>query len=445
MSEGENSRFISFTSCTFNPLFIPFYHPIILSSYHSPPMKHLLYLLSILIFLSACNDPVIPLPPEVLPARGDLVQAVLVKSYTQAELQAAIDQEVPSVFAAQMAPENGIDYLKLIYLTHDAKGNIVQASGGVAVPKNLDQAAPLFSYQHGTISQKERVPSRGFEQSGEALVGMIMGGKGFLACLPDYLGLGDSEGPHPYVHSATEANAAVDLLRAARHLADSISLALNDQLFITGYSQGGHATMALHKALEEQHADEFTLTAAAPMAGPYSLSGVMAEIMLRDEPYVVPSYLPFMLLGYNAIYDLYSSPSDYFASPYDVTIPPLFDGTRSTGEIDQQLPAIPKQMLRPDVLNDYINNPDHPLRQALVENDLYDWTPKAQMRIFHCEGDMEVSPENSHITLAQFQANGFTDVSLIQPDVILGTRMGHYDCALPSLVAAQSWFVELKE
>ena len=47
------------------------------------------------------------------------------------------------------------------------------------------------------------------------------------------------------------------------------NVALNGQLFLMGYSHGGHVTMALHRELEQYHANEITITASAPMAGAY--------------------------------------------------------------------------------------------------------------------------------------------------------------------------------
>ena len=48
-----------------------------------------------------------------------------------------------------------------------------------------------------------------------------------------------------------------------------------DELFLLGYSEGGYATMALHRELQQFHSDEFTVTASAPMAGPWSTTIIL--------------------------------------------------------------------------------------------------------------------------------------------------------------------------
>lgn len=44
------------------------------------------------------------------------------------------------------------------------------------------------------------------------------------------------------------------MLKAAVTFAANAGITLNEKLFITGYSQGGHASMALHRDLEKSGA-----------------------------------------------------------------------------------------------------------------------------------------------------------------------------------------------
>ncbi|MBK8042036.1 MAG: hypothetical protein IPK21_04855 [Haliscomenobacter sp.] len=159
-------------------------------------------------------------------------------------------------------------------------------------------------YQHGTAGSREAVPSR---LSFEATIGLVGGALGYVSVLPDYLGLGDSDGFHPYLHAKTEASAAVDMLRAARQFAASATIALNGQVFVSGYSQGGHAAMALHRELETNLSAEFKVTASAPMSGPYSISGDMKSRLLSEEEYFYPGYPLYTMLSYNLAYGVYDS------------------------------------------------------------------------------------------------------------------------------------------
>ena len=49
----------------------------------------------------------------------------------------------------------------------------------------------------------------------------------------------------------------------ARNAADAVGAKLSAGRMFTGYSQGGHASMAAHRAAERDHAGEFNVVAGA--------------------------------------------------------------------------------------------------------------------------------------------------------------------------------------
>jgi hypothetical protein len=271
---------------------------------------------------------------------------------------------------------------------------------------------------------------------GEVTVGAAMATTGFAAALPDYLGLGDSSGLHPYHHARSEATAGVDLLRATRTFCATGGFPLSDRLFICGYSQGGHAAMALCRELESFHATEFTVTACAPMAGAYDLSGVTTDDFLSGRPKPNPYYYAYLLAAYQEIYQLAPSLADLLAPPYDTTLPPLLRGNSTGGQINAAMPTDPRQILRPEYLAAFQTNADHPFRVALRDNDLHRWTPRSPMRLYHCMGDADVVFANSQTALASFHNRGATQVQLIDPL----PSADHGDCVLPSLLEAKRWF-----
>jgi len=125
---------------------------------------------------------------------------------------------------------------KVLYNTVDAVGEPDVASGLVSFPVSDNDAFPLLAIQHGTVTDRSNVPSN---LEGGYQFGLLFGGLGFVCTQADYIGLGVSQGIHPYVHADSEATAGRDLMRAAKELALlNFEYAVNDQVFITGYSQG---------------------------------------------------------------------------------------------------------------------------------------------------------------------------------------------------------------
>ena len=360
-----------------------------------------------------------------------LISTELLQSYTLDELnQLVIDNGANFV----LTPEFAVDYYRVTYETeHPLDGTII-ATGGMAVPKDISCAVPLASYQHGTSSNDTGVPGY---QSTESLIGVLLASTGYLVILPDYIGLGGSPGMHPYVHAETEALSVIDMIRATREFETNDPVRMNDQIFLFGYSQGGHATMAAHKIIQEEYADEMWVTASNPMSGPYDISGVQTETLLSGEPYATPSYLPYVVIGYNSVYGtLYDDPSEVFAPPYDETLPPLFDGTHGTGFINSQCDPVVANMMDPDLYADFVANPEtHFFRVALKDNDVYEWVPESPVRMVYCTNDEQVVYTNALVAQQYFEDQGVTITEAIQ----LGEG-DHNECVTPALLTGIQYF-----
>jgi hypothetical protein len=332
-----------------------------------------------------------------------------------------------------VTPQYGVNVYKVVYETIDPWGGRTEASGAFLIPRNPGAPPPLVSYQHGTLTRTNDAPSA---SSTERVPGVGFATLGYAVAMPDYLGLGDSPGLHPYHHAQSQATAGVDLLRAVRAWCAANEIALGDELFLAGYSQGGHATLALQRELETHHQEEFSVTASAPMAGAYDLSGVTADDLLSGRPMPNPYYLIYLVAAYQSVYGLANSLEDLLQAPYDSTLPPLLNGNASGGQINQAMPADPLDIFRPEELAAIRADPDHPLRLALRDNDLTRWTPIAPTRLYHCPGDQDVIYANSLIAHGAFHARGATHVELIQPDPLAD----HTGCVLPAFLLVRDWF-----
>lgn len=349
-------------------------------------------------------------------------------------------EQIDSVYSAFGLPSfivpvtYTVDVYKLTYNTVSYDGvTPTFATGALLVPRDVVCKKALISYQHGTTSHRHSVSSY---LSGEFIIGLAESTDGYVVSMPDYLGLGDGPGFHPYIHAASEASASLDMLRAVREVEDSLNLNLNGQLFLVGYSQGGHATMALHRLIETQFPDEFTVTASAPMSGPYDVSGVQAEVIVNDSVYSQPGYLPYILKSYNMVYNFFTEWENVLLYPYYETLPPLLDGWHGMGELNAAMPAIPNQIMIPEVLDSFRNDMDHYFRHALRDNDVYDWTPQAPLKMFYCEADDEVDYRNAIVAYNKFIENGATSVSKQSA----GENFGHFECALFALQGGKNWF-----
>lgn len=372
-----------------------------------------------------------------------LVEATLLETRSQDELNLIF-----TLIGA--SANNGGNAYKILYETPDTDGTIDTASGLIILPiLDNDIPKPFLTYQHGTSADRDNVPSR-IPQ--EALLVYFFASQGYITIAPDYLGLGDSRRAiHPYVHADTEASAAIDLLRATKEFLDTEGIAYNDQLFLTGYSQGGHASMAMHKEIETNLSDELRVTAASHMSGPYNLSGDIIGSINEDRIYDFPSYAVWLFVGYQSVYgNLYTDLAEVFRPEFVESVQQFENGTitraaLNTILVDQLTAAhgasFSNRMFAESFLNDLSTNPDNPARLALESNDLFNWVPSTPTQMLYCMADEQVAFTNATFTDSIMNANGAPSVTSID----INSEFNHGECVVPATANTAAFFAQFLE
>jgi hypothetical protein len=375
--------------------------------------------------------------PAAIPNRGKLLTSYLKGQFTVNDQNAAFAAWGIADFATA---KFGIISRVFTYETVDAYGLSITNSALLILPLGTNGPLPMVSEQHGATVMKSEAPS----QPGHGDIwASVFASYGYAVVVPDYLGLGSSPGYQAYLHARSEATCVVDALRAGKSLCASNNVTLNGQLLLTGYSQGGHVTMAAHRELETFHTNEFTVTACAPCAGSYDLGGVTVEAILANPAYPNPFLFSIILASYLPIYELGDTLEELLAEPYRRTLPPLLDGAHNPGQIAAVMPADMFAILRPDFQADFRTNISNPLRQALLDNNTYSWTPKAPVKMFHCQGDDIVAFANAQVAYQSFTNRGACCVSVVDPGA--PAQLNHDDCYNPSLREVLAWFETLRQ
>lgn len=314
----------------------------------------------------------------------------------------------------------GVDIYKVVYLTRWVDDSPIKASGLYYVPKSKEPL-PTLIYHHGTRIVKKRSN----KIKGENIISMIFAVDGYAVIAPDYIGLGEGEKEHLYCNVESEARASIDFLNVIDQVNRTIQRQRNEKLFITGYSQGGHAAMSTHMVLERDYPDIHRVTASSPMSGPYDIYDTQSKVMYAS--YEQPHYLPYLLIGLNIAYDMWPEKEFFgkFKAPFDTIIPKLFDGKNNVRKINRALPEIPIQMLEDSFLKEYASNPDFILRKYIKLNTIFDWKPKAPVQLCYCKSDQEVLYENSILAHNTMRKNGAKNIRLKSS----GNKFTHEKCA----------------
>ncbi|MCA9837823.1 MAG: hypothetical protein KC422_12975 [Trueperaceae bacterium] len=315
---------------------------------------------------------------------------------------------------AQIEVSSGMRLYRLEYRTA-FKGKLVNASGLLALPTNPSRDAVVV-YSHGTNAVRADVPSKPSFGDGVFVSSLIAGG-GYIFLAPDYLGLGISEQVQPYFYADSSVSSTLDLLKAARSFVRYQGYSWPSGQLLVGFSEGGWATSALHRALEQQDDPHFQVLGTATVAAPFDLANISVPFAFEGKAGKTASfYLAFLAFAYSTVYD--QPLETLLKESYASQIPQLFDGEHATDSILKALPEVPREMFQTSFLVALDERGDHWFLRALEENGVYDWSPIAPLRAYYGDDDVDVSPRESQYAVQHMQALGGN---------AMATSLGPYD------------------
>jgi dienelactone hydrolase len=387
---------------------------------------------------------------------------------TRAQIQAALDAEAAKKGTTAQTALLGLKSYKISYKTTDNDGNEIIASGLITIPAisqefmagykaqtGRDFSLSIVSDQHGTIFENSEAPSVAAEltHTPNDLAVAYSSVAAFMTIQPDYIGYGDSNATvHPYIMEKPSASVTVDMIEAAIAFADKAGLPINGQVFLSGYSEGGYATMAAAKEIQEHHPD-IHLMAVAPMAGPYDLEK-MALGALTAPMMAFPPFLADIAYAYASAYEDVDI-NDVINAPYAAMLPTLFDGKHDGAEIFMALPNIytvgqePDKLFKQTFIDDFLGNAQNPLRKHFVENSVVDWKPEMPMRLYHCTNDSIIPYTLSQLAKASFTEHGSKTVTLEPIDSVEANASNplqvHRDCAPVAYSKVIPWFDKVRK
>ena len=362
-----------------------------------------------------------------------------------------------SLISQGMVDENstvfGYKAYKIPYTTTDEEGLEVKVSGLFVIPTGMPPAVDeiglsMVSDDHGTIFANADAPtviaSNYGTPDGSSIILTSMGG--FATLQPDYIGFGDSNDHyHPFILKKSLASTTIDFIKAVKIFSTNNEIKLNNQLFLTGYSEGGYATLATLQKIEADA--ELTVTMANPMAGPYDLN-VTAFGVLSSPTLSVPSFMAELGYAYAKAYD--QTLSTIINEPYASKLPTLVNGSLQREAIDAELTYETtgvNGLFNPTFVGNFFADPNYWFREAMVENSVHAWKPKTSVRLIHCEGDEVIPYGIAQITEATMKAMGAEDVALIPVEATLGldANITHGECGMKAYGLTTQIFSDVRK
>jgi hypothetical protein len=389
-----------------------------------------------------------PMPGTLLQKPPQLVSSLSAPSLLL-QLSGASSPQLQQLLSLVGSPVCDIAVYHIEYETVGGANEATTASGALMVPtgnSNCTGARPIVLYAHGTSTDRGfNIADLTNEENAEGLfLAAVFASQGYIVVAPNYAGYDTSTLPYDaFLVGGQQSADMIDALIAARNAlpaAGAPSTTDGGKLFITGYSQGGYVALATHRAMQ---AARMSVTASAPMSGPYALAAFVDAVFEGEVDGGAPVVATMLFTSYqNSFGNIYAHTTDVFEPQYATGIDSLLPTTTSRSELYSQgklpqyalfsatppapsfasiTPATMPASLAPvfalgfgdnnlitnsyrlAYLTDALANPDGgfpiattgipaaapglAMRAALKQNDLRNWTPGVPVLL--CGGDQD--------------------------------------------------------
>ncbi|PPV06995.1 hypothetical protein XBLMG947_2071 [Xanthomonas bromi] len=385
---------------------------------------------------------------QAAPARGTLLSSSVMTSYTRDAIGALLASE-----SQPEQPKCNVRVAEFTYATIGVQGEPATASGVLLIPGGelCTGPYPLLGWGRGTETVRADEQAKDIRDAkGDDPLVTRLASQGYVVVSSDYLGLGKSNyGYHPYLHSASEASATIDAMRAARSVLRRLNTPLSGKVMLSGYSQGGHTAAATQREIEAHLSKEFHLVASAPISGPYALEQTFVDSWGGSN--AVGENTFGIVLGSYAIvamqhtyHNIYLDPAQVFQDPWAPKVEPLFPGKQGLVDLvlGDTLPGIDKlkAYFQPGFYRDFASNRANPFRQDLARNDVLAWAPQTPTLLCGSSNDATVPLKNAQTAIASFKRQGSNQVSLVD----IGTGNPDDNSALAHLATKEPCIVAVR-
>ena len=309
---------------------------------------------------------------------------------------------------------NHVNGYRIEYKTVDPfdRRSKIKVSGLLLVPSG-GYTLPLLAYFHPTLLHKNQAPSlipHSFLSldpfADDRAMMILLALQGYIVFAPDYIGYGSSEDRiHPYLYKPSVAQTTRSMLQALVLAFHEQNIHFKRDLFIAGYSQGGHGALAFAEAMQKD-----------PMS--FNIKAVFAGGGLYDLLYTARQYLDqqtfsenmlfltsYLLQSYSYIYEwdlneIVRRPS------YRKVISSMFKYDDLFSSV-QDLPKRIDSLFRSQFIRDIKDqDKNYNLFQfPLVENSIYGWTPDFPILLYHGKEDDIVPYNNMKIAYRSLRGN----------------------------------------
>jgi hypothetical protein len=376
-----------------------------------------------------------PTPP---PKAGDVVGQDVIQPLTATQTAALARQDYG---AATLPVSSGITKIIFHYRSQLPTGELITVYGRAYLPEAPKKGLPVFAFAPGTTGIGDEcaasleVPSKANWANYDSHLAMYAS-QGFAAVTTDYEGMRDPARIHHYMVGELEGRALLDAVRALRNLPETKDR-ISQKVFLSGYSQGGHAAFWADK-IAAGYAPDVKPTGVVGFGPVMSVRQTLVDVVHAAN---INWFGPYVLYSYR----------DYYKTDYGSLLLQHWDDTLGTDVpahcIDTDIPfwgRNPANVYTPEFIQamqagDLATN--YPvLNRDLELNEVAPTTTATPKRINAGEHDNVVLASQQQAVMPALCSSSKGPVQLV---IYPGTT--HYDTMLHSLTDTLGWMHALEK
>ena len=385
---------------------------------------------------------------------GKLLKVEQLPGFDTAQLNAILTTRLKNEFLAAKNPviplnefdgkyataTTAVSLYKITYQSSipEKNGAPTELTGLVAIPAVQAAGTPMISYQHGTVFEKDAVPSN-IEKSLETMLPIAQfGGQGYVVIAADYLGLGDSRAPHAYFSQPATVRACVDMYTAAQELLAQRQVSVAN-FFTLGWSQGAYNTLAFSRALERANVPVRAVVTAATPGDPnfFITRGIVAprtDDNATKDAIWIPAGFAMMLFSYEEYAGLQGLTARAIKTDYLEAARKFYSFEMTFEEFFKATTPLVVDFLNPEFI-EAMRLGTEPLAKALNDAEGYRWRTLFPLRSYYGEQDEAITPDLATIAIDYQKALGNENAEAILAD----RRADHRNTYAIALYDAKPW------
>jgi pimeloyl-ACP methyl ester carboxylesterase len=364
----------------------------------------------------------------------------LIGRYDLERLNHILNVEIPTATGIKENYTPAKNAVKLYRITYpsvipEQNNRPTLASGLIAIPEVVDNNLPVISYQHGTVMEKDQVPSFPEKSFETRLMIAQFAAQGYVVFGADYFGMGTSKEKDGYMVLGSQQQACIDMYEVTKLILPEIGINPT-AFFLTGWSQGGVVTMSFLERLERSNTKVTGVGTAAAQCDGYVMTNGFLNFPRKIDASWVTAMFMLTLFSYEEYYQIPGLAQGFFT-------PEMYEIAKRVYEKDptlnpEEFPVDLKKLIRKEFFDPvYYRNSAY--GKLISEMHPYRWVIESQVRMYYGEIDESLTVGLARLPMVYQTAMGNNKVEAFS----LGAEANHRITFAKAVPQWKKWFDQL--